>query len=309
MLAIRHREEPWAGVAATEMCNTEESWLYVFRALTKHFHDRSAASITPEEAQAWTTGLVKPPKRSARAVDNNYLTATKTVFGWAADHKRIPRNPFEKVKVTVPKARRLREKAFRPEEWRTILKATLAITETDTPGQPGDGFPGCVHTPAPAQAKSLSYAAQMSFKRMASGRWGSRQRRDRFEPRTVPLHEHLIEQGFLKFVDQNGPGPLFYNPQARRHGTQAAKKKKPRSVQPRQRLADWVRRLGVGGNGLSPLHGWRHTFKTRAARAGIEAGMRDAICGHSPRTVADEYETPSLEDMAAAMKKFPRYDV
>jgi hypothetical protein len=35
--------------------------------------------------------------------------------------------------------------------------------------------------------------------------------------------------------------------------------------------------------------------------------MRDAICGHSPRTVADEYETPSLGDMAAAMKKFPRY--
>lgn len=47
----------------------------------------------------------------------------------------------------------------------------------------------------------------------------------------------------------------------------------------------------------------------RAQRAGIEAGMGDAICGHSPRTVADEYETPSPEDMAAAMKKFPRYEV
>ena len=35
--------------------------------------------------------------------------------------------------------------------------------------------------------------------------------------------------------------------------------------------------------------------------------MRDAICGHSPRTVADEYETPSLGDMAVAMKKFTRY--
>jgi transposase len=38
-----------------------------------------------------------------------------------------------------------------------------------------------------------------------------------------------------------------------------------------------------------------------------EAGMRDAICGHSPRTVADEYETPSLGDLAAVMKTFPRY--
>jgi hypothetical protein len=37
--------------------------------------------------------------------------------------------------------------------------------------------------------------------------------------------------------------------------------------------------------------------------------MRDAICGHSPRTVADEYEIPTLEEMADAMKKFPRYEV
>jgi hypothetical protein len=29
--------------------------------------------------------------------------------------------------------------------------------------------------------------------------------------RTVPLHEHLIKQGFLAFVETNGKGPLFYN--------------------------------------------------------------------------------------------------
>ena len=31
------------------------------------------------------------------------------------------------------------------------------------------------------------------------------------EPRTVPLHEHLIAQGFIKFSKANGDGPLFYN--------------------------------------------------------------------------------------------------
>jgi hypothetical protein len=30
--------------------------------------------------------------------------------------------------------------------------------------------------------------------------------------RVVPLHEDLIAQGFLTFVDQRGPGPLFYRP-------------------------------------------------------------------------------------------------
>jgi hypothetical protein len=37
--------------------------------------------------------------------------------------------------------------------------------------------------------------------------------------------------------------------------------------------------------------------------------MRDAICGHRPRTVTDEYETPTVEDMAVALAKFPRYEV
>jgi len=48
--------------------NTEVGWKGVFRAMTKHFQGRSAASITPEGAQQWATGLIGP-KRSARTVD------------------------------------------------------------------------------------------------------------------------------------------------------------------------------------------------------------------------------------------------
>jgi integrase len=77
----------------------------------------------------------------------------------------------------------------------------------------------------------------------------------------------------------------------------------------RDKLAEWVRAVGVKDPDISPNHAWRHTFKRRAARAKIEAGIRDAICGHAPRTVADEYETPTLADMADAMSRFPRYDL
>ncbi len=112
--------------------STVESWSYVFKAMATHFQQRSAASIVPEEAQEWITSLVGP-KRSARTVDNNYIAASKTVFGWAAEHRRIPRNPFGNVKVTIPKAVKLREKAFRPDERRTILRAALEIADTDTP--------------------------------------------------------------------------------------------------------------------------------------------------------------------------------
>jgi integrase len=75
------------------------------------------------------------------------------------------------------------------------------------------------------------------------------------------------------------------------------------------KLARWVRGLGITDPGISPNHAWRHTFKTRAARAGIEKRIRDEICGQSRKTVADAYVQPTVEDMAAALKRFPRYAV
>jgi hypothetical protein len=112
--------------------STVESWSYVFAAMAAHFQDRSAASITADEAQDWISGLVGP-KRSGRTVDNNYISASKTIFGWATEHKRTPRNPFANVKVTVQRKRSLREtKAFLPDERRTILKAALGVVDTDT---------------------------------------------------------------------------------------------------------------------------------------------------------------------------------
>ena len=81
---------------------TVEGWQYVFREMGEHFKDRSAASITPEEAQRWITGLISPSRR-AGTVNNTWLNASHTVFGWAAKHKHIPRNPFADVNVTVPK--------------------------------------------------------------------------------------------------------------------------------------------------------------------------------------------------------------
>jgi integrase len=56
---------------------------------------------------------------------------------------------------------------------------------------------------------------------------------------------------------------------------------------------------------------WRHSFRTRAARpgVGIEERMRGAICGHAPQGSGQGYEHPTVEDMAEALKLFPRYQV
>src|SRR5665213_3471399 len=84
---------------------------------------------------------------------------------------------------------------------------------------------------------------------------------------------------------------------------------RPRAVKTRERLAAWVRSLGITDKELSPTHSWRHLFKTIAARAEIADRMSDAITGHAPATVAGRYVHPEAKDMAAALAKFPRYTI
>ncbi len=55
------------------------------------------------------------------------------------------------------------------------------------------------------------------------------------------------------------------------------------------------------------MHAWRHTFKQIADRAGISERMSDYITGHKHGTEGAKYGAPTLEDMAAALVKFPRY--
>jgi hypothetical protein len=127
----------------------------------------------------------------------------------------------------------------------------------------------------------------------------------------VPIHEHLAEQGFLKFVAKQGAGPLFYDPPKKARAQQQQQDKlKPRRTPPqtaRVGLARWTRGLGVTDKGLSPTHAWRHTFQRYADRAGIPEKTSDAIVGHAPANVARKYAVPTVVQMADALKMFPRY--
>ena len=70
-----------------------------------------------------------------------------------------------------------------------------------------------------------------------------------------------------------------------------------------------MRSLGIVDPELSPNHAWRHTFKARAARVGMDERYSDAITGHAPASTGRSYTTPIPEDLAQAMKSFPRYIV
>jgi integrase len=231
--------------------------------------------------------------------------------------KKLSANPFTAVYITQPRKTRTRETAeFTPEEAKCILTAAFAFGQS-----PKRAFDAarrwvpwlCAYTGARGGEITQLRGSDV---RQQDGLWTIKITPEAGTvktgtPRIVPLHEHLIAQGFIEFVRTRGDGPLFYNTHTPLRVTKVDRMnpRRPRAVKARERLAEWVREIGVTDKAVRPNHGWRHSFKRKAARAGIEAGIRDAICGHSPREVRDEYETPTVADMAEALKKFPRYEI
>jgi integrase len=294
--------------------STIDRWRAVFLDLQSYFTDRSAGSINQDEAREWKDRLVTK-ERSAKTVSDIWLVAARTVFGWALKERLIQANPFVGVTVTVPKKQRLRETdAFTAEEARMILKASLAITDTN-----GHFAAACRWVPwlcayTGARAGEITQLRGMDvLKREGIDALRLTPEAGTIKTRairTIPIHEHLIAQGFLHFVQSRGNGPLFYNPESGPRGDiDPTNPRRPRAVKTRERLAAWVRSIGIDDPHVRPNHGWRHTFKQIAERYGISERISDEITGHAPLTVGRGYGRPTLPDMAAALEKFPRYPV
>lgn len=293
---------------------TIESWRYVFSALQAHFDQRSAASILPEEAQEWVRGLVTPT-RSAGTVKRTWLNAAMTVFTWAVEQRLVARNPFAGIRVTLPRKAKLREQAFRSDEIALILRGASAIKSTHRPHEAAKRWVPwvCAYTGARvgeiAQLRGVDVLVRDGVHALRITPEAGPVKTN--EAREVPLHEHLISQGFLEFVKAKGPGPLFYKPRRSMPSASNDPKAvtKPPGAQARQRLADWVRELGVTDQHVRPNHAWRHTFKQIADRAGISERTSDEITGHAHKSVGASYGRQGLIGMALALKKFPRYSL
>jgi hypothetical protein len=168
-----------------------------------------------------------------------------------------------------------------------LIQSATSFTNGDAHGR---SWPDPPETPAQAIG-GLSYASRSKPARSRT-------------TRPCPFTPIWLSKGFWSSSRLSGPStdlkqPLF--------NTGKVGKGRGPAERAREDLAPCD--LGVTDKRIQPNHAWRHTWKRRAARARIEAGIRDAVCGHAPRTVADYYEQPTVEDMANALKHFPRYEV
>jgi integrase len=309
-LGVKALFEAWAE-AVQPATSTIDRWSVVFNAADEHFPD--AIDIEFASAKSWMNGLINE-QRKADTVATAWRTALKTVFAWGIVERLVKSNPFRDVRISVPRKNVEREtKAFSPDEAKIILAAALTCDDRKSFDERARRWVPwiCAYSGARAgeitQLRGIDILQRGSdcFARLTPSAGKIKTRK----ARTIPLHEHLISQGFLEFVERAKDGPLFYNSEMT---APAPGKKRPRqsaAERTRGRLAEWVRSLGITDPELSPNHAWRHTFKAQAARVGMDERYSDAITGHTPSTTGRSYTKPISEDLAEAMKKFPRYSV
>jgi len=294
---------------------TEKVWRRHLAHFTTFLGHEDATRVALVDVVRWKDKLLEIPSdggkvKSVRTVRDSYLPAVRSVFKWAAGNGKIAYNPADGVGVGGKRKPSIRDRGLTDDEAYLILSAGLTPPpERLSPERKlaRRWVPWiCAYTGARVNEITQLRAEDVKKQReiwtiyITPEAGGVKDG----TARTVALHPHLLEQGFLRAI-AGKTGPLFYNPSLHRGGSEG----NPQYKKVGEYLARWVREIGVDDKDVPPNHGWRHRFKTQARRVGIEAETRDAIQGHAPRTEGERYGETPIEVIWAAIRKLPRYKI
>jgi integrase len=248
---------------------------------------------------------------TARSIQYGYLAALRSTCAWAVTNRRISTNPVDGISVKVPKAKKERPKGYSDDEAKFVLGLTLKSVEgrlSEENKVARRWVPWiCAYTGARVGEIAQLRKQDIQEKDDIWLFWITPEAGSVKDgnSRHVAIHPHLIEQGFLDFVQEAKVGPLFFSESRKRGGSL----KNPTSKKVGERIAKWIRDEGFNDTRVAPNHAWRHRFKTLARRHKIDAGARDYMQGHVPQTEAEEYGEFEPAVLLAEISKLPRYEV
>jgi integrase len=249
---------------------------------------------------------------SAKTVGDTYLPAVKAALNRGVSSDRLVENVAAGVTVAGKnKKKQLRQKGFKDAEVKQILSATLAQHRTSLPEKAKLArrwIPWlCAYTGARVNEMSQLRGQDITNEdgiwcvRITPEAGGTKSG----DARTVPLHPHLIDQGFLDLA-KSGDGPIFFDPTQSRGGSSAH----PQSKKVGERLARWVREeIGITDPNVQPNHAWRHRFKTIARDVRMDREIADRIQGHAPRTEAEKYGEVSVKAIYREIRLIPKIEL
>lgn len=285
-------------------------------ALVAFLKDPPAAMVAEDDIRRFKHHRVGATRSEATYYRAD-LAAIKSLFTWATDrdaHAKPPLsvNPAERIRIKsgaqLGQTREDRDR-FHEDEIKAILRAASTVqVDNDNPHLSfAKRWCPWVAAYTGARIATITGLAREDVRKEGTV-WFIK-----FPPakgllrfREVPVHPHLADLGFLDFVKSRPRGPLFFDPKRKARITAKASQAQIQG----NKIAAWVRaNVGVKRATVSPNHGWRHTFKSRALEAGIAPQISDAITGHSVRGQgpARSYEHVSLTMLNDALRRFPRY--
>lgn len=294
---------------------TAEEYKVKVGVFTKWLGHDDALAVTKGDLADFADHLRHEKGISAKTVQGKYLTCLKAIFRKGFDRDLLKENVAASARIDVPKKIVTRSKGFSDDEAKAILSLANRSLLPRVDGKPdkrsmanrvaGRWVPWlqCYTGARVAEITQLRkediieeygvYCLRVTPE-AGSVKTG--------EYRLVPIHPHLVDMGFLDFVNGHKAGPLFYDPN---------KKRKDGKNTPAQwagnALARWIKgELAAAWPNVQPNHAWRHRFKTLGREVEMDLHYLNVLQGHKDGTAAAGYGETTIKALYREMCKIPR---
>ena len=290
---------------------TAKRWRPVIDRFVNWVGHRDLARVTPHDAVRWRDYMISQGI-APKAVRDVWLAAPRSIATHMLNALRLKINPFAGIKVEGVKPwKEDDERGFDPDQALTILSATVATPShlISKEMKAARRWVPWICAYSGARVNEITSLLPSDIQQTMK-HWcfvlrpevtkGKRLRR-------VPIHKHLIEQGFLKYVEERRRigKPLFYEP-ARARGSKGAN---PQWQKVAERLGEWVHD-SLKVTDVQPNHGWRHLWREIVRGTKMKPELCEYMCGHEGKSgTGARYGKRKVPALAKEMAFFPRFKV
>jgi integrase len=263
------------------------------------------SDVSADEVRRWIEHLKVVRGLSDLRIRDGYFAAIKTIFNSARKRGLVRVNPCDTIAPDGKPLPRKREKDLRDGEVYAILKASFG-PYSDVSEDVANARRWVPWLLAYTGAR-VAELTRLESRHILSeaGVWAIDIEESKTgRPRIVPIHRHLIAQGFLDFVGRREGLPLFFGSEKLNEERVVVHKTRAEG------LAEWARKAAkIEIGAVAPNHGWRHRFRTECRRISMDREVRLYIQGHAFKTEGEKYGFFPVDVTASWMELFPEYDV
>ncbi len=277
------------------------------QSLIAHLGGTDIRLVTEDDIWAWAEKRRDVDGIAPRTINRNDLVAVASVLQFATTRnggRLLVANPARGVKLDLPSQVETRDKTFHQHEIQAILRLARGVDDKRYPR-------------AAASRRWAPWICAYTGARIQEVCWLSREdiwregdiwvmrfpRTKEARARTVPMHDALIEEGLVEFWRTAPAGTLFVGDRPQRQGA----KRSPAELRASE-IGAWIQEKVRLEHGVSPNHGWRHTFLTIAEGVGISKRHANAIAGHNrKKDASDDYVAYPIDVLKREIEKIPRY--